>query len=458
MNITTSELGLSEGFDENDIFNRKKLFHQIVRLIQHSPDNSLVFALDDKWGNGKTTFVKMFQSEITKSDNYEIDVLYFDSFENDYHNDPFISISSLLYSYVSSKKTIKKKVGDKILKGIKKVGSSLLLNGSKLAINSISAGFVSGSKFEDVSAMVSDSLKKEVEGFIENRIKSINEEKENIENFKDSLKEINKESNRKTLIIIDELDRARPDYALDLLERIKHLFSVEGLVFLLVMNREQFEKSISCRYGDIDARLYLNKFIHYWFTLPKKNDHSTHVVLGESSTTIHDYITYIIEKNKMNTISRNGSFVKILSFLIEKNKGSLRETERCLSVLAVIDNPDELAKTTSNLYNASLALIVFLKVFNPNLLQDLLIRGVDRADFMKKIKIYPLTIKNNIISQNNFELLDSLIKYHYLNIEEIKNERAQENSWIEEIDSYRKGPRAIFFEDVAQSLEYMHIN
>ncbi|MND11414.1 KAP family P-loop domain protein [compost metagenome] len=458
MNITMQEPNLIDGFNEEDIFNRKKLFQQIVRLIQHSPDNSLVFALDDKWGNGKTTFVKMLHSEISKSEDYEIDALYFDSFENDYQNDPFISISSLLYSYISSKKSIKKNVGDKILTGMRKVGASLFLNGSKLAITSISAGLVSGTKLDEIGGVISDSLKEEVEGFIENRIKSSNEEKANIESFKDSLKQINKDSNRKTLVIIDELDRARPDYALDLLERIKHLFSVDGLIFLLVMNREQFEKSISCRYGDIDARLYLNKFIHYWFTLPKKNAHSMHVAVGESPTTIYDYITYIIEKNKINTISRNGTFVKTLSFLIEKNKGSLRETERCLSVLAVIDNPDELAKTTSNYYNASLALIVFLKVFNPNLLDELISKRIERKNFIQEIKIFPLTIKNNIISKANYDILDSLIKYHYLTDEELRNERGQVNSWAHEIDSYASGSRARFFEVIAQSLEYMHIN
>ncbi|HCD9054578.1 TPA: hypothetical protein NEG01_005482, partial [Klebsiella quasipneumoniae] len=101
--------------------------------------------------------------------------------------------------------------------------------------------------------------------------------------------------------------------ALDLLERIKHLFSVDGLIFLLVMNREQFEKGILRRYGDIDSRLYLNKFIHCWFSLPKKNAFSKHVILGNSPTTTFDYISHVLEKNNINSFSSSGAFIRILS-------------------------------------------------------------------------------------------------------------------------------------------------
>lgn len=92
------------------------------------------------------------------------------------------------------------------------------------------------------------------------------------------------------MIIIDELDRARPDYSLELLEKIKHLFSVKGMVFLLVMNREQFEKGIAYKYGDINTGLYLNKFIHYWFSLPKINMYDSMVLQASNKTTITTYI------------------------------------------------------------------------------------------------------------------------------------------------------------------------
>ncbi|HHN8611530.1 TPA: KAP family P-loop NTPase fold protein [Klebsiella quasipneumoniae] len=459
MKIVIQEPDLSNGFDEADIFNRKKLFHQIVRLIQNSPRKSLVFALDDKWGNGKTTFVKMLQSEIAKAENYAIDAIYFDAFENDYQNDPFISLSSLLYSHVESKKTKGKKVGDKILSGIKKVGSNLLLNSSKFALTAISGGIISANKIDGIGEVITDSLKSDVEGFIEGRIKSINNEKKDIADFKESLKEIITVTNNKTLVIIDELDRARPDYALDLLERIKHLFSVDGLVFLLVMNREQFEKGILCRYGNIDSRIYLNKFIHYWFSLPKKTVFSKHVVLGKSSTTNLDYISHVLEKNNIRSFHPSGVFIRILSFLIDRNNASLREVERCLSVLAVVDNPKEFNTITNNYYNAGLALVVFLKVFNPVLLEDLISREINHSDFMQKLKIHFPDTQVNIIDHNHLSFLTTLVRYHFLSNEELRHIRLNKDKWIVDIENTTvHNLRTMIIEDIASSIDNMHIS
>jgi len=38
-------------------------------------------------------------------------------------------------------------------------------------------------------------------------------------------------SQSKVIIIVDELDRCRPDYAIRVLEIIKHLFDVNGYIF-----------------------------------------------------------------------------------------------------------------------------------------------------------------------------------------------------------------------------------
>ena len=75
------------------------------------------------------------------------------------------------------------------------------------------------------------------------------------------------------VFIIDELDRCKPDFALELLEQVKHLFSVKGITFLLVTNREQLEESIKSKYGQgINPTNYLHKFINIWLTMPRASD------------------------------------------------------------------------------------------------------------------------------------------------------------------------------------------
>lgn len=70
------------------------------------------------------------------------------------------------------------------------------------------------------------------------------------------------------VVVIDELDRCRPTYAVKLLEEIKHLFDVPGLVFILAMHGRQLAHSVSGAYGpNFDGRSYLGRFIDREYAL-----------------------------------------------------------------------------------------------------------------------------------------------------------------------------------------------
>jgi hypothetical protein len=79
---------------------------------------------------------------------------------------------------------------------------------------------------------------------------------------------VEEDQNGKIIIIIDELDRCRPEFAMELLERIKHLFSVPGCVFFLMVDEHQLSSMINVRYGSGDrSNRYLNKFIDWKYKL-----------------------------------------------------------------------------------------------------------------------------------------------------------------------------------------------
>lgn len=64
------------------------------------------------------------------------------------------------------------------------------------------------------------------------------------------------------MFFIDELDRCRPTFAIELLERIKHLFDIQNIVFVLSIDKEQLEASTAAAYGSaINAPEYLRRFI-----------------------------------------------------------------------------------------------------------------------------------------------------------------------------------------------------
>ena len=69
--------------------------------------------------------------------------------------------------------------------------------------------------------------------------------------------------------MVDELDRCRPSFAVELLEVAKHLFTVDGVVFVIAVNRAELTHSIQALYGKgFDARGYLGRFFDVDFRLP----------------------------------------------------------------------------------------------------------------------------------------------------------------------------------------------
>jgi len=99
---------------------------------------------------------------------------------------------------------------------------------------------------------------------IEKKIEHYAEEKDALKSFKENLvklaAKVRKKQKFPLTIIVDELDRCRPDFALGLLERIKRLFDVEDVAFVLLVNRTQIEGYIRTVYGNVDADAYLLKF------------------------------------------------------------------------------------------------------------------------------------------------------------------------------------------------------
>jgi hypothetical protein len=72
------------------------------------------------------------------------------------------------------------------------------------------------------------------------------------------------------LLLVDELDRCRPTYALALLERIKHLFDVDNIVFALALDKRQLRASVEAIYGaGMDSEDYLRRFIDLEYRLPE---------------------------------------------------------------------------------------------------------------------------------------------------------------------------------------------
>lgn len=304
-----------------------------MNLVSQSNDE-LVISLDGKWGEGKTTFVKMWQGMLTQS---QVPNIYIDAFANDYIDDAFIAVASAITTYIKDNSISpdgekSKEFSEKA----KQVGVQLLSWTAKVGIKAATLGALKDSDIDElknIQADVAKGLSSVVGDFVSERLESHKKDTEQLQSFKDLLSEIpsilSSNGDKPFVIIIDELDRCRPTYAVELIEKVKHLFSVKNVVFVLVMHRKQLEEAVKCIYGEnIDAHTYLQKFINIETTIPKKTG-------GTHNNDIDNYNRRLFGLHKIETWGDDRNLLESLGALAKHYSLSLRQLERVYTNLAV---------------------------------------------------------------------------------------------------------------------------
>ena len=259
------EIGAEDPF-ANDLIGRRKLADFMSELVGNAAD-SFVLALDSPWGTGKTTFLQMWLEELKKRGS---PVVYFNAWENDFAADPLASligeVGGLLMQLSGKRKPPPQ------LDRVKKIGARLLKRAIPVGARLITAGLVDDKIIEDLDTAVSDLAEKVVEDAIADHEKS----KELNTEFRTALTEAVakisaeiSEERRPLIFVIDELDRCRPTFAIELLERAKHFFTVPGVIFVLGLDRRALSTSLQTVYGTgFDAIGYLRRFIDLEVPLP----------------------------------------------------------------------------------------------------------------------------------------------------------------------------------------------
>lgn len=143
MKLVTPPLDISieDGFTK-DSFNRESFGSGLMNIIQNSED-ALVISLDGQWGEGKTTFVKMWQGLLRKNNIHSI---YIDAFANDYTNDPFIAVASSIIAY--EKKCNPESTPSQFFKKAKKVAGKVIPWAAKLSVKALTLNVVDNQQLE----------------------------------------------------------------------------------------------------------------------------------------------------------------------------------------------------------------------------------------------------------------------------------------------------------------------
>lgn len=248
---------------------------------------------------------------------------------------------------------------------------------------------------------VSDKALSDFAGKIaQDRIDRYENDKQTIAKFKESLssfvEELGRTGDKKLPLVffIDELDRCRPTYAVELLERIKHLFNISSIIFVLATDKEQLGHSIRALYGQqMNVDGYLRRFIDLEYQLPMvpSETYCEHLFRQFGiDELLKDRDERDKEAGKQNLLETFSGLASAFGF-------SLRVQEQCLMRISLA-----LRATPKHyrLYSQFLATLIAIKVALPEQYQQFMNRTISAEQFWETI--LKNTAANDFLTQGKY--------------------------------------------------------
>jgi KAP family P-loop domain len=282
-------------FDVYDKLGLKPFSEKLERflMVEHDfVEGSLVVSLNAPFGAGKTTFLSMWKSDLDKrreSAPAIPKVIIINAWESDYCGDPLLSIVNGLIKAAGGDESAKtSKAAGRLREAAKDIGWFVTGLANNMAshwtgLDPVSAGELAEDKKQCRQPKIPDFI-----ALYEARTKAI-------EKLKDTLREVFGGESPKAFVFVDELDRCRPDYAINYLETIKHVFDVHGLVFVLAVDYDQLECSAKALFGaELKFSDYFRKFVQRTIALPEPDE-------SKLQNLAHHYVNCYLEKEGKRT-------------------------------------------------------------------------------------------------------------------------------------------------------------
>lgn len=419
-------------------YNEVRKLLKIISLIE---DNTVI-AIDGDWGSGKTFFLKEIEYIIKNKEarnkfDLSIDisynetkesflnedvlnnciVLYYNAWENDLYKEP---LESILFTLLNSLEEYKDKIVDfeSFRKNLPKRLFEICQGAGYNIVNQVN---------DSIEKVTGINTKKVVQSVI-NLINDI----DNLKTYKDladniiTTEEIRKTINKlfkemlnketRIIFIIDELDRCRPDYAVDLIETINHFYNNEKITFLIGANLKELRNTLKSFYGyNFDSYKYLHKFFDVIINI-KKIDINYYTTFALQNCSGHNMMPIEESFNSTTSHSTNSTLLSILE-LANNYNFSLRDINRCLlmydlikeNIEQILYNYQKDQKTQHAICNFIIPIMIISKVKNI----DNVISFAEKKPNFNQIC---LTIDKAIIKKHEEKIgssLDSTITKYY---------------------------------------------
>ncbi|KTB78084.1 hypothetical protein AO072_11260 [Pseudomonas syringae ICMP 13102] len=257
---------------KHDLMKRKG----VAKFLSQHLDASAhikVLNVNSEWGSGKTFFLKAWKNE---QDSIR-PCIYFDAWKHDYSGDPFVSLVATIRDQLQGQLG-KTADATRTLKKFTQSAAKTLVAATPVVAKGLVKKYLAVDS-DDISGAINDTLSDAAEKAVEHMISSNKDALESVDNFKkifiellDKVRLKREGGSKPAYIFIDELDRCRPTYAIELLERIKHLFDISECKFIIASDTKQLAYSINAVYGQgFESRQYLKRFFDAEFSLDNSN-------------------------------------------------------------------------------------------------------------------------------------------------------------------------------------------
>lgn len=390
------EISLYEtGFGGDDPFNRIGTGRSLSELVERIED-PLVIALDGGWGSGKTWFLRRWVGAHGRENGGRATTVYFDAFAHDFMDDPLIALTGVIGDRLPGRAEGRvwarvKTAAAKLAKPVARIGLALATGGATEIAGPI------------VDAAV-EATSKELEVAAEAFWSRENGKRAAMQQLRSALVELTMAPAGKDtqptplVVVVDELDRCRPDYALALLETIKHFFSVPNVHFILGVNLAALGHSVRVRYGSaFEAERYLRRFISISMRLPDQlNDHS-------ATRLVTAYFNAAASAMGIHTNAVE-SFERHIKLMTRLHSPTMRDVNHILSSLA-LTNPEIYSRYYWGWQEIATSMILF-KTMAPALEREALTGDLELRSVLEFYSISPA-----ILSEIGEQSHNSTAKY-----------------------------------------------
>ncbi|UPW18317.1 KAP family NTPase [Agarivorans sp. TSD2052] len=329
-----------------DKLNRATYANFLTNFLIAQAKSGYVLNLNSSWGTGKTYFLKRWQASIEEHHP----TVYIDAWKQDFSDDPMMTVVSSITAQLRDQSQ------DKDEQAIRNIGSKAwgFCKHAAPEITKAVIKKVSGINVDEILDKDSEEDPSKSEEFAEatgkvvaamfkdheQKLSSIEDFKKSITTFIDNVTACSEKQNP-TFIFVDELDRCRPSYAVEMLEVIKHFFDMPYVIFVVATDTEQLQHAVKAVYGnDFDANVYLGRFFKRRCTLKEQ----------PRLAFIANHLSYLSEEQTDKFFPKiwpqldndKGYFFELLASVSDIYILSLRETEQLVDkILAILVNLNE---------------------------------------------------------------------------------------------------------------------